>query len=278
MRYKTILVHADLSRHASARLAMAVALAQAHQAHLIGVAASGVAPLVYPPEQVMLPGAVLDPYVGARRTHMEAALQAFDEAAREGGVSHESRLICDHGANALASLARFVDLVVLSQDDPDETIADADWRLPEFAVLHGARPVLVMPAAAVTARAPACILVAWNGSLQATAALGHALPLLRQASKVLIAAFPEHHGTPAALEDADPLLHYLDRHAITARFEPQVAAIGAGQPLLELARKQDAELIVMGCYGHARVREACLGGVSRTMLRSAPIALLMAHA
>lgn len=308
MSWKTIIVHADLSRHAPARIACAVALARAHGAHLIGAAATGVSALVYPAEQGTFPGGLLDAYFGALRDQLHAALDAFERLAAPAGVSFEKRLLIDAAGDGLAALARCADLVVISQDDPRESLAYADQRLPDYLIMNAPRPVLVVPLSATgdtnsaapedtaahsetAKRAPAAferILVSWNGSRQAAAAVAAALPHLQLAADVVIAAFREgavqQVSTAAGagpgegdIAEATDLLAWLRRHGVVARFEARPEPVDMGHAVIDLAAELDCKLIVAGCFGHSRLRELCLGGVSRTLLRASPIPLLMAH-
>ncbi|WP_426195009.1 universal stress protein [Massilia sp. DWR3-1-1] len=306
MALKTIVVHADLSRHAPARIAMAVALATAHGAHLTGAAATGVSALVFPSGPSGLPGGVLDAYFGALRDQLNSALDAFERAVAPTGLSYDKRLLIDDAGNALAAQARYADLLVLSLDDRDEALAHDDARLPDYAIVNAPRAVLLVPAtpapatpAALNASAtsavptaparasvPQSILIAWNDSRQAAAAVGHALPLLQQARSVVVATFSEDHpGLVSASATADgaaatpgaALLAYLRRHGVNARLDARTEAVDMGHAILTLAGNLGADLIVAGCYGHSRLRELCLGGVSRTLLRTSPVALMMAH-
>ena len=284
MDYKTILVHVNLSRHAARRYAMAAELAAFSNGHLIGAAATGISPVVVPAEQCGLPGGLLDDYFGAMREQLQAALDHFEAAVAPAGASYSKRMGIEDEGGSLVSLGRFADLIVISRDDPDEALARSDTRLPEFVILNTPRPVMVVPLAQPEA-APAqpaladatCVMVAWNGSRQAAAALVHALPVLRRAREVVVAAFTAENSAASGASGPADLLAYLARHGVAARFEQRAEPLDMGHALLDLARQRGAGLIVMGCYGHSRLREICLGGVSRTLLRSSPIPLLMAH-
>jgi nucleotide-binding universal stress UspA family protein len=173
-------------------------------------------------------------------------------------------------------LSRFADLVVLSQTDPDHASAGSVRDLPEYVVLHAARPVLLLPHAGTLGKLDGKALVAWDGSLEATRALAQSLPLLRGASEVLVAQF-NASSEPLLREQASDLGAWLARHGVLARIEPQHGAIDAGNALLSLAAQRQADLLVMGGYGHTRFRELVLGGVTRTVLKSMTAPVLMAH-
>ena len=278
MQLKTILVHVDLSHHAPSRIRMAASVAQAHGATLLGAAMTGISRAVFPhgydTPPAPLTGSHFDPLVdNARR-----ALSWFEAIAAETGVPSESRLVCDQADDGLARMARFSDLVVTSQDDPDESMTDMAIRVPEYVILNSARPVLVVPRAGPPPAAEHKVLVAWDGSKGAACALNAAVPFLRQAAAVTVATLT---GPALAVEDCrseqDELSRYLKRHEVEAAFLSQEARDTPGRDLLDLAAKLGCDLLVMGCYGHGKWRELCLGGASRTILADADIPVLLTH-
>jgi len=278
MDYKTILVHADLSRHAHARVELAAFLAAQHGAHLVGAAMTGVSRFVVPPERVFTPGSLEDGYF---KPLDEAATRALDDFARLAAghaTSIEKRLVRDQVDDGLVGLARFADLVVLSQDDPDEALCRQPTRLPEYVILGAARPVLVVPRAGWRRARLDKVLLAWDGSKEAAFAVSASVPLLRHARAVSVASF-HHDGTARAEHEAEIacLLRYLDQHGVQAGFEQHDAALDSGRALLQLADRLGSDLLVMGCYGHSQFHELILGGASRTVLANATIPVLMAH-
>ncbi|MGZ5198566.1 MAG: universal stress protein [Telluria sp.] len=277
MAYKTVLVHADLSVHAPARIKLAAALANAHGAHLVGVAATGVSRFMYPDTAAPLARTVAAPYAADLGAHAQQALDQFSAIVREQAVvSHEARLVADDPEGALISMSRFADLVVLSQADPAHQVAGAVRELPEYVTLNVARPVLLVPYAGMPRRLDGNALVAWDGSVEASRALHHALPLLRQAGAVLIAQFAGE-GENALAGHAADLLAWFGRHGIPAAIHELHTDIGDGDALLSFAADRQSDLIVMGAYGHSRLRELLLGGVTRTMLDQMTVPVLMAH-
>lgn len=278
MSYKTILVHADLSRHAPERIRIAAQLARTHTAHLIGVAAIGVSREVFPRGYHAVPGSLEASYFQPLHDKASQALAQFDSIAAAAGVSSEPRLVCDLASEALARLGRFSDLVVVNQDDLTEALAETVVRIPEYVVFTCARPVLVVPCAPVTAQPGQHILIAWNGSKEASAAMRAAVPLLRRAMRVSVVSFrtPADADLSDAHSQAD-LVAFLARHEVRADFRAFERQIDGGHELLALAMQDGYDLIVMGCYGHTQFRELFLGGVSRTVLQSARVPVLMAR-
>lgn len=278
MSYRTIIVHVDQSRHAPQRIRFAAMLAAEHGAHLVGVAATGVSREVFPHGYHALPGSLEASYFDPLYDNARRALERFGALAGEAGVAVEQRLVSDLDSEALARLGRFADLVVVGQDDPDEALGDRVGRIPEYVAFTCARPVLVLPCAAPAPAPLRHVLVAWNGSKEASAALLAALPLMRRAARVGVVAFRQ--GADAELGDARhqaDLAAFLARHEVRAEIMTVEGEIGGGRDLLSLATQQASDLLVMGCYGHSQFRELILGGVTRHVLRCASIPVLMAH-
>ncbi|MFC4933057.1 universal stress protein [Massilia sp. GCM10023247] len=280
MHFKTILVHVDPSRHAPARIELAAALCAEHGAHLVGAAMTGISRAVFPDGCDAAPGTLLAGYVDPLVRTARRALDAFEQIARRHGLSHEARLVSDQAPEALALLARCADLVVLSQDDPDESLGylPPASRMPDHVVFNAACPVLVVPRAAAAAACPRRILLCWNGSREAAVAMAAALPLLQRAAQVALAVltpvFPSDRLGQAELDDA---LAFLGRHGVRAEPVLRDPHGDTGRAILALAAEQGCDLVVMGCYGHTRFQELLLGGASRTVLREAALPVLMAR-
>jgi nucleotide-binding universal stress UspA family protein len=275
MSYKTILVHVDGSRHADARIALAVRLAAAHGAHLVGAAMTGVSRFIFHGANVDVARTVLAGQLDVLVGQANAALARFEAIAGAcDGLSFERRLVDDDAAGGLAVQARYADLVVLSQFDPDDPVARIDPGLPAYVMLNSAGPVLMVPVVKAPAGIGSHALVAWDESLQASRAVANAVPLLRRAEKVTLAVFnPEAQGR---LAGADIAL-YLARHGVNVAVRREESADGIGGALLSLASDVGADLLVMGGYGHTRFREVLLGGVTQTVLNSMTVPVLMSH-
>ncbi|KQQ97140.1 universal stress protein [Massilia sp. Leaf139] len=280
MRFKTVLVHVDLSRHAPVRIALAAALCAEHGAHLIGAAMTGISRTVFPRGYDAPAGTLLASYVDPLVQTARRALGDFEDIAGRRGVSHESRLVSDQAPEALALLARFADLVVVSQDDPDESLGylPSASRMPDFVVFNAARPVLVVPRAATQGAGPRRVLLCWNGSREAAVALASAVPLLQRATYVGLAVFTHvFPGESAGGAELDDALAFLKRHAVRAERVLRDPGRDTGRAILALAAELGCDLVVMGCFGHSRFEELLLGGASRTVLQEAALPVLMAR-
>lgn len=279
MDYKNILVHVDRSRHAAARIHFAAALARTHGAHLIGAAMTGLPRYVFPegawPIPRTLAASCFEPLYDSARQ----ALAQFADITATYDIGCEARLITDQDADALVLLARFADLVVITQDDPDEALPGQVTRLPEYVALHATTPVLLVPLDGTAPVAGRHILVAWNGSSASARAVHAALPLLRRAHTVHVATLraPTDADEQDSAAEQAQLAASLGRHGVQAQLCVREHDADAGHALLALVGELGCDLVVMGCYGHARFREMLLGGTSRTMLRAATVPLLMLH-
>jgi nucleotide-binding universal stress UspA family protein len=278
MDYRTILVHLDQSAAAGARTALAIRLAGEHQAHLVGVAQTGLSAFI---RDLALPGADLDgmaPLFAQLREDAERCAAQFDTAAGQAGIaSFEHRIGDEDPGNALATHAMYADLAIVSQHDPAGGDAGAD--IPEYVAMNAPCPVIVLPRGAAAAPSFERVLVAWNASPESARAVRQALPILQRATEVVVAVVVRGALGPALPSGSQELAPFLARHGVTVEIRQQQAAHDgdAGAALLALARQCGAGLLVMGCYGRSRFRELLLGGVSRTILRHLDLPVLMAH-
>jgi nucleotide-binding universal stress UspA family protein len=280
MTYKTILVHADLSPHAASRYALACQVALAHDAHLVGAAFTGLTQETYR-NAAFAYGGVLSPTdVELVTSNSKQALDAFVAKADAAGAAYERRISDDDSETGMVLQARYADLLVLSQSDPELTGPNILYKLPEHLSLHGGRPVLLVPYAGRYEHIDQHALVAWDGSRAATRAVTDALPLLRRSQRVTLAVFnaQTQYGTHGENPGADIAL-YLARHGVKVEVTQQhtPAGLDIGNALLSLAADIGADLLVMGAYGHQRWREIVLGGVTRRVLQSMTLPVLMAH-
>lgn len=282
MSYQTIVVHADKSSGSAARIRLAVQLAEQEKAHLVGTALTGIPRYMYAGSPFDMTGLVIGDVAATAERRADEALAEFEQiTARAELKSSERRLLNDDEYTGLCLQARYADLVVLGQANPEAPDNGALLHdLPEYVVLNSGRPVLVVPYVGQFATSGNRVLVAWNGSVEAARAVTGALPLLRRAAKVTIAVFDPRVGDRAHGEEpgADIAL-YLARHGVNVEVtvERRPATSDVGNALLTLAANLSADLIVMGAYGHTRLREMLLGGATRTVLASMTVPVLMAH-
>jgi len=279
MPYQSILVHVDQSRHAPTRIALAAKIALTEGAHLIAAAMTGVSRFVYASGAVNPHDVMLSQHLDYLHDYARDALRAFETQVRKMGLTaFETRLMDDDAAGGMTLQARYCDLVVLGQVDPNEAVPGLMPDFPETVVMNCARPVLVTPYINAFSQNCQRPLIAWDASMTATRAVTGALPLLKQASQVDLVVFnaddqPDAHGEQPGAD----LALYLARHGVKVNVISQTIKLDTGNALLSLAADRDTDLIVMGGYGHSRFREIMLGGVTRTILDSMTVPVLMAH-
>ncbi len=175
--------------------------------------------------------------------------------------------------------SRLADLVVFAETKPEDT--STAMVAVEAALVNAGRPVLVAPQDLKTPEVAKAVAIAWDGSVEAAHAVSAALPFLALASKVSILTVrtgPQQPGGTAAASPGIMLADYLTMHGVHAAehiLEPQGRSVG--QVLLEAAVDAGAGLLVMGGYGHSRLREFILGGTTRHIVTHAKLPVLMTH-
>jgi nucleotide-binding universal stress UspA family protein len=281
MSYKDLLVGLDSDASARERIEIAAALAERFAAHLVGL---------YPlpmPEAPRHFGyydpALLNPFFEELRARARDAAdktrEVFEHIASLHGVSAEWREIPE-GADADPAVhARYADLAILGQLDPDSGEPDMIRPRPEQVTLASGRPTLVVPYAGNFPNLGRRVVIGWNASREAARAVNDAMPLLTAAEIVSILTIDPREGPRAhgELPGADISLH-LARHGVKAEIERTVSAdLPVGEALLSRAADLGADLLVMGAYGHSRARELLLGGATRSLLRSMTLPVLMSH-
>lgn len=279
MDYRTILVDIDPPGRTAERIAFAARLAVAQQAHLVGVAQTGIDRFI---RQSAVPGVDLGGLTPLfEQLQQEAELRAtlFDEQVRRAGViSFEHRVGSEDPGNALATQAMYADLVLLSQRDPANADHGSEAAVPEYVAMNAPCPVMVLPWSGTLEPSFERVMVAWNASPEAARAVRQSLPFLRQASEVQVAiVHGEGGGRIPDPEAGRGITEFLARHGVRVQLRQQPSAGDAGETLLSLAADSGAGLLVLGCYGHSRFRELLLGGVSRTILNRLTLPVLMAH-
>ena len=279
MVFKTIVVHVNGSADTERRVRLAAQLVRMSKGRLVGAAMSGVSRFLYADHAMAMGVGMAAQCMDDARKHARENLDRFERQCDSLDLpSYESRLLDDQATDGLVLQSRYADLVVLGQANPDDPLPPMEEETPEFVAMNSARPVLVVPYAGHFEAPFKRVLVAWDGSMEATRAVTAAIPLMQQAGKVTLAVFnagrqPDAHGG----EPGADMALYLARHGIRVEVSSQATDIDVGSALLSYAADIDADLLVMGCYGHSRFREIMLGGATRTILHSMTLPVLMAH-
>jgi nucleotide-binding universal stress UspA family protein len=276
--YANILVHLDHSKHCAARIDVACKLALDFEAHLIGLYAidsledvgHGVA---------LSPG----PTLGRIRLvspEPERIGNLFEDRVRRAGVDRrETRQALGDAAKNVAFQANYSDLVVLGQGDPDERLTGVTPVFPQSVLLAAGAPVLVVPYFTDSFNSLGQrVLIAWDGGREAARAVKDALPLLTRARDVCTLSIASKAEKEDVASPSIDLAAYLAHHGVRAEATRTFAGdLAAGDTLLARMSDYGADLVVMGAYGHSRVRELVLGGVTRNMLSHMTAPVLMSH-
>jgi nucleotide-binding universal stress UspA family protein len=277
MPIKDLLVYVDATTAGTERLALAARLARRCGAHLVGVHVRG----LLEPARAAGYASFEQVYraLDNAATQREAAAQAaFQAAIAREGIAGEWRASRVATAAEAVVHARYVDLALVGQSNPDD---DGPMPLPaaEDLLLDSGRPVLVVPYAGRFADIGRRVLIGWNASREAARAVNDALPLLADAAAVTVLAVnPAVRATDhGEVPGADIGVH-LARHGVKVAVETaHVSEIAASDVLLNRAADLGADLIVTGGYGRSRLRELVLGGVTRDLLRRMTVPVLMSH-
>jgi nucleotide-binding universal stress UspA family protein len=277
MALKDILVHVDDGKACEARLETAVNMANAHEAHLIGLY---VRATPYLPE--LASADLLEQFIKIQAKAMDESVEKaetlFGEMTGRNGISAEWRSVEGDAVEQLAVHGRYVDLVVIGQHDPDDN-ATPSVDIADLLVLRIGRSVMVVPYAGRYPTVGSTMLVAWDAGRQASRAVNDALPFLERANKVNVLAINPEQGSAGHGEiPCADICQHLARHG--AKVEALTATahdMEVGDILLSRASDLGADLLVMGAYGHRRLRELVMGGATRHLLAHMTLPVLMSH-
>jgi nucleotide-binding universal stress UspA family protein len=274
MSFKDLLVHVDSSEHCRVRLATAVGLARRFKAQLAGIyvmPAFEISPFLAD----QFPRANQDDVDARAAMGRDAAKEVFDAYTSKAGLATEWIEERGDATELVAKYARHRDLTVVGQTAPEVESMGVEPTLPEKVALSTGRPVLIVPYAGEFETIGERVLVAWNESPQSARAVADALPILVGAKQVTILQIgAEEAGSP----DDGGIGAHLRRHGVKVEAERiEAKDIEVGELLLSRAADDAADLIVMGIYGHSRMRELVLGGASRQVLQHMTVPVLMSH-
>jgi nucleotide-binding universal stress UspA family protein len=273
MSYATLMVYVDADNTPEQRVHLAASLADKFNATLIGLSALAIrSPFVA--ERVVIQEVIRD-VINEIRAKLASKENWFRSIAGDDHRKLEWRPVLNFPSEALAREARSADLVVLGQS---KGVRNAYTSLDlGRAVLKIGRPTLVVPNGVDSLRA-AHVVIGWKDTREARRAVQDSLPFLREATRVTIVGICESGEENAARERLDDVARYLMRHRISGSPRVILHQEGSGAALLiRFAQDEAADLLVTGAYGHSRLGEWILGGMTQDLLATSPICCLMSH-
>ncbi|MPW22571.1 universal stress protein [Paraburkholderia sp. CNPSo 3157] len=279
MSYKSILVHLDTSARAHPRLEMALQLAHQFRARLTGIFST----YIPAPHAFFVMAGTAEYYEEHERQRHErcAALERLFHAELARAKVKGQWIAANGYANdVVPPYTRLADLVILGQTNPSDPESFVSEQFVEHIVLSAGRPTLIVPAAGSFQKPGKHVLIAWDGSREATRAIHDAMPFLSLASNVTLLTINATRAEPPRyrIPGADIALT-VARHGVKVDVREMTADsdTAVGDVLLSQAAESGCDMIVMGAYAHSRVHEVVLGGATRTILKSMTVPVLLSH-
>jgi nucleotide-binding universal stress UspA family protein len=274
---KDIIVNLSVTKEGSIVGKYAVSAAAALQAHVTGVA------FIYDPVVPIsgagyIPGEIIETQREENETAAAAAIKSFSAATDQAGISAESLMTSASLAGAgdqFARMARRFDLAIVGQAQPE--ISSLEQIIGETTLFESGRPVIMVPYIQKEAFKTDNVMICWDGSRTAARAVADAIPIIGNSGRVEIVIVASERGKQDEIEGAD-IGQHLARHGFNIDVHRISGGnIDVGDALLSHAADSGADLMVMGGYGHSRLREFVLGGVTRSIFESMTVPVLLSH-
>lgn len=279
MSYRTILVSLNDTDRLEEALMLTAGLQDAHGAHVVGLFVIP-AMQIYPTIGMEITPDVFEGHRAYFKEQSSHVKDRFDAIIAREGLSAELRVVDSPSplvADTVIDHGRYADLIVITQVNRDgEEGVELDFD--ERVVMEAGRPVLVLPRKTLP-KTLKRVVAGWNGTRESARALFDTLPVLKRAEEVrIIWVDPQRERERAGFLPGAEIATSLSRHGAKTIAEPlPTSGMNAGEALLQKARDLGADLLVMGAYGHSRMREFVFGGATRHVLRHADIPVLMSH-
>jgi len=273
---KDIVVNLGLGAHDPAG-DYAISVAEGFEAHVLGIAVS-YEPVI--PGTVMggVPPEIIESQRRESDSKARAAVSRFEQAVRRAGLSGETRTLSasvSGAADQIGRIGRRFDLIVVGQ--PSRKGSAPDQVVDEGVLFDSGRPVIFVPYIQKTGMTLRRVMICWDGSRAAARAVADALPFLQKAKQVEVVIVSEKPAKTDEVPGAD-LGQHLARHGLTVDIKHITSPdIDVPSTILSHAADSDADMLVMGGYGHSRLREFILGGTTRGLLESMTVPVLMSH-
>ncbi len=281
MSYKDLLVHLDDSDICEERVAGAIALAKREGARVTGIALA-LESTISTYIGIDIPSSLTDAQQEIVRMAAQSAVDKFTAAAKKAGVDYESRIITCSATKAparLAFFARHADLIFVGQPNPDQKGKAFQEALLDAVINKSGRPVYVVPYIGRYQVKNRKAVIAWDGSKKAVRAVNDAIPLLQARGEVIVLVVnPKKRGDEYGGQQGENLVNHLERHGVNAtvavRENPELSVDTMIQNFLS---DSGADLLVMGAFGHSKLREKAFGGVTDSILHQMIVPVLMSE-
>jgi nucleotide-binding universal stress UspA family protein len=274
---KDILVNLAVGEKAGPAGDYAISVAAACDAHLAGLAFR-YDPVVPISGAGYVPAEVIQMQEIDNEKATKTAIDRFMAASQRAGVSAEPLTLSASVAGVgdqFGRLARRFDLSIVGQAEPDS--GPVEEVIAEAALFESGRPVILVPYIQKAPLKLDYVVLCWDGSRAATRAIADAMPLLRRAGRVEVLIVSNERGKQDEIEGAD-IAEHLARHDLKVEVRRTVAGdIDVADVILSHTADVGCDFIVMGGYGHSRLREFVLGGVTRSIFRTMTAPVLMSH-
>ncbi len=274
---KDIIVNLSVGERPGPAGDYAISVAAAFDAHLAGVAFL-YDPIVPVSGAGYIPAEVIETQERENAAASKAALDRFSAACKRAGVAAEPVTLSASLAGVgdqFGPMARRFDLSIVGQAEPDRSAVEE--IIAEAALFESGRPVIVVPYIQKDPLKLDRVMLCWDGSRAAARAIADAMPLLKKAGQVEVVIVSNERGKRDEIEGADMAQH-LARHGLKVEVKRTVLGdIAVADVILSHAADAGADFIVMGGYGHSRLREFVLGGVTRSIFQSMTAPVLMSH-
>jgi nucleotide-binding universal stress UspA family protein len=253
----------------------AASVADALQAHLTGVA------FVYDPVVPISvgrynPAELIETQLATNETVAETAIKSFTAASNRAGISAEPLTLSASLAGAgdkFARMARRFDLAIVGQPE----MSRMEWVICETTLFESGCPMIMVPYIQKGPFKTDNAMICWDGGRAAARAVADAIPILRKSGRVEIVIVTNERGKQYDIEGAD-IGQHLARHGLKVEVHRIPGGdIDVAEALLSHAADSTADFMVMGGYGHSRLREFTLGGVTRTIFHSITVPVLLSH-
>jgi nucleotide-binding universal stress UspA family protein len=255
----------------------AISIAEAFGAHVAAVAFD-YDPVIPPTVMGGVPASMIDEQRAESQQAVADALAAFDAAAKRAGVSYESRSMAASlagAADTFGAMARRFDLSVIAQSEPNKVAPEE--LIVEGALFGSGGPVVVVPYIEKSGLKLDRVMVCWDAGRNAARAVADAMPFLGKAKAIDVVIVASERPKSDEIAGAD-IGQHLARHGLNVEVKRIVATdTDVANTILSHAADTAADFIVMGGYGHSRLREFILGGATRGILASMTVPALLSH-